>query len=371
MGIVLKQIESSGSGARSAVRPEVAWPVRLRSWMEGKTGRRADRTYRARLLVQTFFALVCIFLGIRFAVFYRAAQAGRLPLPSRPPGVEGFLPISGLMGIRDWVLQGTLNTIHPAATVLVLVALAMAVFVRKGFCSWVCPVGFLSELLARFGRWSFGRNFRIWRWLDVPLRSLKYILMAFFVGAVINMGAEELQTFIQSPYNRVADLKMGLFFVHLAGTGTVVIGTLVVASVFVQGFWCRYLCPYGAFLGIFSWTSPTHVFRNESPCVNCGICDKACMARLPVSKGDEVMSPECTGCLDCVAACPVKDALVVRTVGRRRVSSLGFAGAVLGIFLAGYLGARSAGAWSNGISDQEYVERVQEIDSPAYGHPGR
>ncbi|MCJ7627573.1 MAG: 4Fe-4S dicluster domain-containing protein, partial [Longimicrobiales bacterium] len=115
----------------------------------------------------------------------------------------------------------------------------------------------------------------------------------------------------------------------------------------------------------------THVIRNADPCVNCGLCDKACMARLPVSKGDEVMSPECTGCLDCVAVCPVKGALEVRTVGRRRIGSLGFAGAVMGIFLAGYLGALIAGAWSNGISDQEYVERVQEIDSPAYGHPGR
>ena len=44
---------------------------------------------------------------------------------------------------------------------------------------------------------------------------------------------------------------------------------------------------------------------------------------------------------------------------------------VLGIFFVGYLGARSVGSWSNEISDQEYVERVQEINSPEYGHPGR
>ena len=355
MGTVSKKIEGPG----------------FQGWMAGTVGKKADRTYRARLLVQAFFALVCIVLGIQFAAFYRAARAGNVPLPSRPPGVEGFLPISGLMGIRDWVMQGTLNTIHPAATVLVLVALAMAVFLRKGFCSWVCPVGFLSEILSRFGRWAFGRNFRIWRWLDIPLRSLKYFLMAFFLGAVITMGAAELQAFINSPYNRVADLKMGLFFIEMGRTGTMVIGFLVLSSIFVQGAWCRYLCPYGALLGIFSWISPTHVLRNADPCVNCGLCDKVCMARLPVSQGDEVMSPECTGCMDCVAVCPVTDALEVRTVRRRRVSSLGFAGAIMSIFFAGYLGARTAGAWSNEISDQEYVERVQDIDSPVYGHPGR
>jgi ferredoxin len=94
------------------------------------------------------------------------------------------------------------------------------------------------------------------------------------------------------------------------------------------------------------------------------------MARLPVSSSGKVMSPECTGCLDCVAVCPKTDALEVRTVGRRQVSSLAFAGGLIGIFLAGYLGARTAGVWSNDISDQEYVERIPAIRSPSYGHPG-
>ncbi len=343
----------------------------LWGWLAGRTGRKADRTYRVRIVVQAFFALTSILLGIQFASFYRAAQAGTLPLPTRPPGVEGYLPISGLMGILDWIYQGTLNIIHPAATVLVLVALAMALFLRKGFCSWMCPVGFLSELLARFGRWSFGRNFRIWKWLDVPLRSLKYLLLAFFLGAIVTMGAEELQAFIQSPYNRVADVKMGLFFVELSRTGIMVMGTLVLASVFVQGFWCRYLCPYGALLGLVSWLSPTRIVRNADPCIDCGLCDKACMARLPVSTKGKIMSPECTGCLDCVAVCPVADALEVRTVGRHRVSTLAFAASLMAVFFSGYLGARTAGIWTSQISDQEYVERIQEIDSPAYGHPGR
>ena len=343
----------------------------FRGWLAGRTGRKGDRTFRVRLLAQAFFASVSLLLGVRFATFYQAAQAGTLPLPTRPPGVEGYLPISGLMGILDWAYQGTLNTIHPAATVLVLVALIMAVVLRKGFCSWMCPVGFLSEALARFGRWSFGRNFRIWRWLDIPLRSLKYLILAFFLWAILSMSAEQLQAFIQSPYNRVADVKMGLFFLELTRTGTLILGVLVLGSVFVQGFWCRYGCPYGALLGFFSWASPTRIIRNTDPCVDCGLCDKVCMARLPVSRSEKVTSPECTGCLDCVAVCPVSDALEVRTVGKRSMSPMAFAAVLLGLFMAGYLGARTTGIWFNGISDQEYVERIQEIHSPAYGHPGR
>jgi polyferredoxin len=343
----------------------------LADWVRGKTGRRADQTYRVRILVQAIFALASLGTGIQLARFYQAAQAGVLPLPTRPPGVEAYLPISGLMGILDWMYQGTLNAIHPAATVLVLVAVAMAFFLRKAFCSWVCPVGFLSELLARFGRWSFGRNFRPWAWLDLPLRGLKYLLLAFFVFAILSMSPAELQAFIQSPYNRVADMKMGLFFLDLSRTGIIVIGVLLLASIFVQNVWCRYLCPYGALLGFFSWLSPTRITRNLDPCVNCGLCDRACMARLPVSKSEEIRSPECTGCLDCLAVCPASGALELRTPGRRRPSPLLYAGIVVGLFLTGYLGARTTGRWHNQITDPEYVERVQEMDSGAYLHPGR
>ena len=92
----------------------------LNSWLEGTVSVRRSPTYRARLVVQTIFALACVLLAIQFGRFLHAARAGVEPLPTRPPGVEGFLPISGLMGALDWIHQGTLNAIHPAATMLLL-----------------------------------------------------------------------------------------------------------------------------------------------------------------------------------------------------------------------------------------------------------
>lgn len=315
-------------------------------------------------------AVTCVWLGHRFAVFYRAAREGQLPLPERPPGVEGFLPISGVMGLVDWIRNDSLNPIHPAATVLVLIAVALSFLLRKSFCSWICPIGTLSEWLARAGRRLFGRNFRIWTWLDHPLRALKYLLLAFFLYNIFTMGAIGLRAFLNSPYNRVADIKMGLFFAELSATGIVILAGLALGSVLVQGFWCRYLCPYGALLGLFSWVSPTRVERDPAACIDCGLCDRVCMARLPVSTQSKVLSPECTGCLDCVAVCPVGEALSVRTVSRR-VRPWVFALAVVLVFAVGYLGARGTGRWQNRIGDEEYIHRIQQIDEPGYGHPGR
>jgi ferredoxin len=93
------------------------------------------------------------------------------------------------------------------------------------------------------------------------------------------------------------------------------------------------------------------------------------MARLPVASKDTIRSAECSSCMDCVAVCPKSDALGLH-IGRRRVAPLAYGAAVVGLFLAGYVGARAAGIWENAISDAEYVERIQNIRSNEYGHPG-
>jgi ferredoxin len=354
-------------------RPVAAAPRRVAAeawaWLSGRRGRKEDRSFRIRPLVQSGFAALCVLLGFQLAHFVAAARRGDLPLPVRPAGVDGFLPISGLMGLVDWLKHGDLNRVHPAATVLLLAFAGIAFLLRKAFCSWVCPVGLVSELLARLGRGIFGRNFRPWKWLDVPLRGVKYFLLLFFAQAILRMSAAELRAFLDSPYNRVADLKMGLFFADLGPLGWQILSGLAILSVLVHGFWCRYLCPYGALLGLVSWASPTRIRRDPRACIDCKLCDRACMARLPVARKRSIRSAECTGCLDCVAVCPVKDALVVRS-GPWRLTAPRFAAVLLLLFLGAYGAALAGGAWRNALTDQEYVSRVRDLDRGGYAHPG-
>jgi polyferredoxin len=273
------------------------------------------------------------------------------------------------MGLVDWAYRGTLNAVHPAATLLLLIFLAMSLLFRRSFCAWVCPVGLLSESLARLGQRTFGRNFRVGRWADVPLRGLRYVLLGFFLWAILSMSRAELSAFINSPYNRVADVKMYIFFERAGTTAILVLGFLAVASVLVNGAWCRYLCPYGALLGIASRFSPVRVTRNESLCIDCRRCDGACPAGIAVSRASEVSGVECTACLDCVASCPSAGSLSVR-VFSRPVRAVGFAAAIIALFVVSYSTARLTGHWRNAIGDREYIEHLARIDSPDYAHPG-
>ena len=63
------------------------------------------------------------------------------------------------------------------------------------------------------------------------------------------MSVPAIRAFLEGPYGMVDDVKMLNFFRFLGLTGGIVVALLVVASVFVQNFWCRYLCPYGALDG--------------------------------------------------------------------------------------------------------------------------
>jgi polyferredoxin len=181
-----------------------------------KFSTRISNDQNIRLLVQTAFLLLILRIGYEFYGFVKYYQTnGATPYFERPPGVEGFLPISSLMGLIHFVTTGDFNSIHPAGIVLFFIFFLFAILLKKGFCGWVCPVGFLSEYLWKLGRKVFGRNFVLPRWLDYPLRSLKYLILLFFVWAIVTMSSGELNDFLYGKYNKIADVKMLLFFTDI------------------------------------------------------------------------------------------------------------------------------------------------------------
>ena len=202
--------------------------------------RTPDRTPFVRRTVQAVFILLNLWIGARFYFFVRYYETGgQTVFVSRPPGVEGWLPIAGLMNLKYTLLTGVVPDVHPAAMFLLVAFVLISFVARKAFCSWLCPVGTLSEWLWEGGREIFGKNVQAPRWLDIPLRGLKYLLLGFFGYAVASMTVPGLKGFLNSPYGLVADVKMLNFFRHVGTTGAVIIAVLLLGSVFVKNLWCR------------------------------------------------------------------------------------------------------------------------------------
>ena len=340
--------------------------------------RRTDREYsqQLRLAVQLAFLLLNVWIGVQFYHWVRWAEtAGRTQAVERPAGVEGWLPIAGLMQLKYLAVTRHWPVIHPAGLFLISAFLLMSFLLRKSFCSWLCPVGTFSEYLWKLGRYTFRRNFILPHWMDVLLRGTKYLLLGFFAYAVVIMPVDAIAGFITSPYGFVVDVRMLNFFRFLGSTSAFVILGLVVASIFVQNFWCRYLCPYGALMGLVSMLSPLRIRRNESTCIDCGKCAKACPSTLPVDTLVQIRSAECTGCLECVAVCPAQDALVLSPVvfaqrqgssAPRAIPAWSFAIAIAIIFfgLVGY--AKLSGHWKTAVPQQIYFELVPHASEASH-----
>ncbi|HUC84529.1 MAG TPA: 4Fe-4S binding protein [Candidatus Acidoferrales bacterium] len=323
-------------------------------------GRRL-KPHRLRRMVQFGFLAACLWIGWCFIRYYESLTPAGRHVDPRPPGVEAFLPISALMSARLWLQTGAIQPVHPAGLLILGAILAASFFFKRSFCSWICPIGLLSENLADIGRKITGRNLVLPRWADWPLRSIKYLLLGFFVWVIFGrMDLNDLRGFLESPFNQTADIRLWLFFRHPSTTTIVVLAVLAGLSIFIRHFWCRYLCPYGALAALVGLAGPVRIRREIPSCIDCGKCARACPASLPVNRLVSVHSDECSLCLECVESCPVPAALGVNLApARRRVWPLLVALGVVGIFLFAIAYGKISGHWQSSVTRQEMMEQIQ------------
>ncbi len=323
---------------------------------------------KLRSLVQwSVFAMV-LYAGITFYFFVDALDNGITPTTGRAPSVEGFLPIGALMSFRLLISEGFFDPVHPAALVIFTAAIVMSLLLKKSFCGWICPVGTFSELVAKTGRKLFKKQLILPGYADYALRSIKYVLMAFFMYIIlIRMSTPQISAFFKTPYWKVADIKLLIFFTAMSLTTKITLVILFALSLFYRSFWCRYLCPYGGLLGLLSMLSPSRIRRNEAHCIQCGQCTAHCPSMLPVSTKQAINSPECTGCLTCVSYCMSQGALAMALPGKIIIKPSLFIVLIAVVFFGVILLARLTGHWHSSVSSEELHTLISFVG--AMQHP--
>jgi len=233
---------------------------------------------------------------------------------------EAYCPFGGLETLYQYITSGGsfISRTHLSNVVVLVAVLVTAFLFRSAFCGWVCPLGFIQDLVSGFSaflrrRFSFLRKAvnalkkhgaRL-AFLDRYLRLLKYAVLAW---AVIGAGVYGVMVFRDyDPWSALINIAKFSFT-----PGIVVLGVTLVASLFIERPWCRYACPLGAASGLMGKLSPMYLKREADACKVCKVCTKACPMGLPVHAATTITSADCICCLECVCACPREGVLEVK-----------------------------------------------------------
>ena len=289
---------------------------------------------------------------------------------------EAYCPFGGLQSLSAFFVKNVLACSMTTVQIALGIALFAGAFLAgKLFCSYICPLGTFTEWLGRLGeKWKL--RYTITDIPDKALRSLKYILLVLVFYFTITSGELFCKKF--DPYYAVFS-GFGSDVVLLYAIIALVV--IIVGSVFIRQFWCRYLCPLGAVANISALFIPfatvtllyvvlkftvlrelpwlyylitigftgflteilnlkngtfplLKITRTDSKCTHCRICDKVCPMAIDISGVDKVQHVDCHMCGDCVAMCPEEGAL---SINKRSLSWLPMAIVVVLVAIALYL----------------------------------
>ena len=263
---------------------------------------------RIRILRAVVQWTMFVFVAALAVVKYLKETGVVIPLPEI--SLHAVCPFGGVVTVYEFLSSGSLvPKLHTAALVLMSLGLVVAFFFGPIFCGYFCPLGTMQEWIGKLGKKIFKKKYGklIPPAADKVMRYLRYVVL---IAVVYQTAAAAKLVFVEvDPYYAL----FNFFTREVAWTAIAVLLGTMVLSLFVERPWCKYLCPYGALLGLFNLIRVFPVRRREETCINCKKCDAACPMQIKVSTGKAVRDHQCISCHECLsgAACPVKDTVIV------------------------------------------------------------
>ncbi len=287
-----------------------------------RPGKPVSRWVRLRKIVQ--IAALLAFM----ALFIASRRGGWPPgLANLPMRLDPLVVLANLFSSRLFL----------AGSAFALLTILLTLMFGRAWCGWLCPMGTILDLFS-LKHWRGDRQDPNEYWRGVKYGLLIVILVAALMGNLALLALDPLTLlfralttsiwpaldriltwseailypipFLSGPVSTLDKwLRPGFFptepvyyrnMVLFAG----IFLSVIALNLFAERFWCRYLCPLGAMLGLFSKVA---LFQRQvgEDCRGCALCEKACPTGTIDPAKDYASDPgECTMCLDCLEACP-------------------------------------------------------------------
>ena len=221
------------------------------------------------------------------------------------PAAAGACPIGSLQAVLG---HGKRGVSYYVSGLIIL----FGVVLGRAICGFLCPFGFLQDLLHKLR----APRLRVPRRLDRGGRYVKYAVLAVMVVALPLLNSGNLAG--GDPYfckylcpagtleggiplllsNASLRAAAGALFTWKAA----VLAAVLLASLFLYRPFCKYLCPLGALYGLFNRVSFLRMTVDERVCIRCGACENNCPMQVEVLRN--INSAECIRCGRCSRGCP-------------------------------------------------------------------
>lgn len=204
--------------------------------------------------------------------------------------------------------------------------LLLTLMFGRVYCSSICPLGTLQDIIARIAMWLRPSHKRLYRYA-APLNALRYLVLT--ASVVVLMGGIPAAIAVIDPYSAYAGMIDNLvapvagWCARLVGTNdagwcviaakagvtgillsAMMLAVVVIFAAVTGRRFCNTLCPVGATLSLISRHSVFHIDIDTDKCIQCHRCEHACKAHCIDLRDHVVDSSRCINCFDCLPVCP-------------------------------------------------------------------
>ncbi len=212
---------------------------------------------------------------------------------------------------KTQIILSALSTTMGVTIVWVILTLLLG----RVYCSTVCPIGTLQDLVIWLRRKAGGRRHPL-RYSYRSAGKMRYQVLIIYIGCLI-IGVMAIPYWL-SPWNMMRNiccianptavqttwLTLGMGVTAGMAAGVVSAGLIIACALFTGRGYCTDICPIGTALGLIDNFALYHIEIDPETCVNCMKCEEVCKSQCVKVVGRYVDNSRCVRCFDCMSVCP-------------------------------------------------------------------